>query len=121
VNRRPVDRENPERLYVITGGRSQPADGQLDLLATVTSVRDPVPGMQSEHARILAGCRAPVTVADVAADLGLPVSVVRILLRDLLDEGSVTLQPPSPVTAGAGGQPPDRDLLRQVLVGLRKL
>ena len=80
---------------------------------------DPVPGMQSEHARILAGCRVPVTVADVSADLALPVTVIRILLRDLLDQGSVTLQAPSPVTAGA--QPPDRDLLRQVLVGLRKL
>ena len=116
---RPVDRESPDRLYVITGGRSQPPDGQFDLLAMVTSVGDPVPGMQSEHARILAGCRVPVTVADISADLALPVSVVRILLRDLLDQGSITLQPPA--TAGDGAQPPDRDLLRQVLVGLRKL
>jgi len=118
---RPVDRESPDRLYVITGGRSQPPDDQFDLLAMVASVADPVPGMQSEHARILAGCRVPVTVADISADLALPVSVVRILLRDLLDQGSITLQPPSPVTVGDGAQPPDRDLLRQVLVGLRKL
>ncbi len=121
MNRRPVDQESPDRLYVITGGRSQPPDGQFDLLALVTSMGDPVPGLQSEYARIMAGCRVPVTVADISADLALPVTVVRILLRDLLDQGSITLQPPSPVTAGAGTQPPDRDLLRQVLVGLRKL
>jgi hypothetical protein len=116
---RPVDRESPERLYVITGGRSQPPADQFDLLAMVTSVGDPVPGIQSEQARILAGCRVPVTVADISADLALPVSVVRILLRDLLDQGRITLQPPA--AAGDGAQPPDRDLLRQVLVGLRKL
>ena len=115
-----MDRESPDRLYVITGGRSQPPDDQLDLLALVTSVREPAPGMQSEHALILRSCRVPVTVADVSADLALPVSVVRILLRDLLDQGAITVRPPSPVTA-AGAQPPDHDLLRQVLVGLRKL
>ena len=119
MTRRSVDREDPARLYVITGGRSQPPDGTFDLLATITSVRAPVSGMQSEHLRILRDCRTPATVADLAADLALPVSVVRILLRDLLDQGSITVQPPSPATAGSGL--PDRDLLRQVLVGLRKL
>lgn len=118
MSRRPVDREGPDRLYVITGGRTRPPGGPFDLLATITGVRGPVPGMQSEHVRILRGCQSPVTVADVCADLALPVSVVRILLGDLLDAGHVTVTPPGPVT---GGPPAGPDILRQVLVGLRKL
>jgi hypothetical protein len=88
-------------------------------VSLIVSERDPAPGMQSEHVRILRDCRAPMAVVEISAALELPVSVVKVLLRDLLDAGSVTVRHPSlhPVTA----QLPDRETLKQVLVGLQNL
>ncbi|SEF50889.1 Protein of unknown function [Actinacidiphila yanglinensis] len=113
-----VQHENPDRLYTVTGGRSRADDARLDLVALIVSESQPVPGMQSEHAEILRICRAPTAVVEISADLRLPVSVVRILLADLLDTGSVTARHPR---TAAGARLPDPDLLKQVLVGLRKL
>lgn len=114
----PVDRENPDRLYIVTGGRSRVDDTRLDLVALVVSESQPTAGMQSEHAAILRICRTPTAVVEISADLALPVSVVRILLADLLDTGKITARHPS--TRG-GGRLPDSELLKQVLVGLQNL
>jgi len=117
--RRPLDDENPDRLYTITGGRGRPGENDFDLVTLIVSERDPVPGMQSEHARILILCRAPTAVAELSADLRLPVSVVKILLCDMLDAGHISARHPS---AGAsGGRFPDLETLEQVLVGLKRL
>jgi hypothetical protein len=119
MSQRPIDRENPDRLYTVTRGTSQ-ADGyEIDLVTLIVSERDPVRGMQSEHARILQMCRFPTAVVEISSALELPVGVVRILLRDLLDSGSVTAR--HPVTPAAQAELPDRETLRQVLVGLHKL
>ena len=116
---RPIDRENPDRLYTVTRGAAQ-ADGyDIDVVTLIVSERDPVPGLQSEHARILQMCRFPTAVVEISSALELPVGVVRILLRDLLDSGSVTAR--HPVIPSAQAELPDRETLRQVLVGLQKL
>jgi hypothetical protein len=119
MNRRPVDREDPDRLYIVTGGRDRADEEALDAVTLVVGECEPVPGMQSEHARILQLCRYPVAVVELSADLGLPVSVVKILLRDLLDTGRITVRQPS--SAAHRTRPPDRETLRQVLVGLENL
>lgn len=120
---RSVDRENPDRLYTVTGGRTAGDDDLFDLVSLIVAEQDPAPGMQSEHVRILTGCRYPTALVEISADLGLPVSVVKVLLRDLLDSGSISVRQPSANTATGTGQTqlPDRDMLRQVLVGLQKL
>jgi hypothetical protein len=117
---RSVDQENPDRLYTVTGGRTLGDDDPFDLVSLIVTERDPVPGMQSEHVKILGQCRNPMAVVEVSAVLGLPVSVVKVLLRDLLDQGSITVRR-SPVTTTARAQLPDPDMLKQVLVGLQKL
>jgi len=119
VTGRPLDRETPDRLYTVTGGRSQADDIDLDLVTLIVSESDPTPGMQSEHVRMLDLCRTPVAVAEISADLALPVSVVKILLRDLIDMGRVTARPPS--SAPVHAELPHPDVLKEVLVGLRKL
>ncbi|MCK9902756.1 MULTISPECIES: DUF742 domain-containing protein [Parafrankia] len=117
--RRLVDSEDPDRLYTLTGGRSRVGHNAFDLVTLVTSRADPVPGMQSEHVRILRVCRAPTAVVELSADLKLPVSIVKILLSDLLERGLIFASHPTSPTDPL--QLPDPAFLKQVLVGLQKL
>lgn len=127
--RRAVDRENPDRLYTLTQGRTPADDDPFDLVSIIVSERDPLPGMQSEHVKILRICRNPTAVVEIAAVLELPVSVVKVLLADLRDTGSITVRHPVSRRTGAAGlpghsvsqPPPGPDTLKQVLSALEKL
>ncbi|MFJ6516067.1 DUF742 domain-containing protein [Streptomyces sp. NPDC091406] len=116
--RRPVDTGAPDRLYTVTGGRSRAADS-FDLVTLVVSESRPTTGMQSEHARILDLCTHPTAVVEIAAELALPVTVVRILLDDLRAMGRITARHPR--VSASRAELPDSDLLQEVLHGLRKL
>lgn len=109
----------PDRLYTITGGRSRAPENAFDLVTLIVAERQPTPGMQSEHARILRMCEAPTAVVEVAAELSLPVSVAKILLGDLLESGAVTARHPR--FAPNKARLPDLDTLKQVLHGLQRL
>lgn len=117
--RRPGRDDDPDRLYTVTGGRSRSGTDAFDLVTLVVSESEPTRGMQSEHVSILRICRSPTAVVEIASDLGLPVSVVRILLGDLHAAGRITARHPR--TAAAADQLPDPEFLKQVLVGLRNL
>ncbi|MGA6173999.1 DUF742 domain-containing protein [Streptomyces sp. NPDC012600] len=118
MTRRPVDTGDPDRLYTVTGGRSR-ADDSFDLVTLVVSESRPTPGMQSEHVQILELCRHPTAVVEIAAELSLPVTVVRILLGDLHALGRITARHPR--TADSAAALPDSALLMEVLHGLRSL
>lgn len=117
--KRPGRDDDPDRLYTLTGGRSRSDADAFDLVTLVVSECVPRPGMQSEHAEILRICRYPTAVVELAADLGLPISIVKILLCDLLDSGRITARHPR--TAPAKAQLPSPGILKQVLVGLHRL
>jgi hypothetical protein len=108
------------RPFTLTGGRTRPSREDFTLITTVTAV-DPPPERtdrpQAEHLRILRLCGEPVAVAELAARLDLPVSVVVILLCDLLEAGRITARPPHPIT----GTVVDLDLLRRLKDGLGRL
>ena len=114
-----VDSEDPDRLYTVTGGRSRVDESVFDMVTLIVSESEPSLGMQSEHVKILRLCRHPTALVEVSSDLGLPVSVVKILLCDLLDTGRITARHPS--SAPAAADLPDLETLKQVLVGLQKL
>ncbi|MFJ4784842.1 DUF742 domain-containing protein [Streptomyces sp. NPDC088794] len=107
------------RPFTLTGGRTSPSRADFTLITTVTAV-DPPPTWatrsQPEHQRILRRCVEPIAVAELAALLDLPVSVVVIMLCDLLEEGWITARPPHPVS-----RTPDLDLLQKVRDGLGRL
>ena len=109
------------RPYAVTGGRTEPADGEvLDLITIVVDAgqgadSDPI-DFSPEHRRIVSLCRRPATVADVASDTALPLGVVRVLLADLIQTGRIKVLRERPA-----GQQPSTDLLREVLHGLRAL
>ncbi|MDH6130478.1 DUF742 domain-containing protein [Kitasatospora sp. GP82] len=116
------DEGNPERLYVITRGRSALNRGAaferstLDLVTLIVSRSEPQPTMQPEHAAILRICHSPLSVAEISAYLGLPMSVVTVLLADLLADKRVEARAPVPQALL-----PDRALIEAVMHGLQKL
>lgn len=117
--RRELDDEDPDRLYTLTRGRSRAEDYELDLVTLLVTKSEPTRGMQSEHVKILRICRAPTAVVEVASELGLPVSVVKILLSDLLAAGQLAARHPS--STRTGNHLPDAAFLKKVLVGLKNL
>ncbi|MEV1009207.1 DUF742 domain-containing protein [Streptomyces sp. NPDC049881] len=114
------DDDDPARLYTLIGARgraARTAAASFDLVTLVVSETEPAPGMQSEHARILRRCRRrPAAVVEIAAELGLPVTLVRMMLGELLVSGGISVRRPRAAAAR-----PDAQTLEQVLVGLRNL
>jgi len=107
------------RPYALTRGRTRPAGEFLDLIALVTAVRGIEVDRYSldpEHLALLTMCRLPASVADLAADLDLPLGVVQVLLADLRARSLVVVHQPTPPN-----QLPDPQILREVADGLRRL
>ncbi|HEY5351216.1 MAG TPA: DUF742 domain-containing protein [Streptosporangiaceae bacterium] len=108
------------RPYAVTKGRTVAADGtSVGLIDVVLAVVDAQPPagvrLSPEHRQILAQCRRPITVVDLASDIDLPVGVVRVLLSDLSEYGIVRIQ------GAIRGPVTNERLLRDVLDGLHAL
>ncbi|GAA5071403.1 DUF742 domain-containing protein [Streptomyces sp. SID10815] len=111
------------RPYAMTRGRTtHAAQHRLDLIAVVVAephVDDPEADdtLSPEHVDIVELCRdTPQSVAELAAELDLPVGVVRVLVGDLVDEEYVHVNRPVPPA-----ELPDESILRDVINGLRAL
>jgi hypothetical protein len=106
------------RPYALTGGRSRPAGEDIELLAIVWSIRDSLPDprmLEPEHGLVLERCQPFRAVADLAADLELPLGVIRILLSDMRERGLITIRP------APRAQVTDVKILQDVLDGLRRI
>lgn len=107
------------RMYAMTAGRTKSTSEKFDLMAVVQanpSAGDG-PTLPPEQQRILQlSQQRPATVADIASELDLPVGVVRVLLRDLLELGQIHVSHNTGST-----QQPDQHILREVINGLRAL
>jgi uncharacterized protein DUF742 len=108
-------RRDPDlvRAYVRTGGRSRPTR-RLDLVTLVVAEREPDLGAGADVRRVLRLCEHPLSIAEIAAYLDLPPSVVKIVVSDLLDTEHLAIPTPTEVL-------PDITLLEEVLNGLRAL
>jgi hypothetical protein len=105
------------RPYALVSGRTRPTGGDFDLVAMVTVARRAMPDpamLESEHLLVLRLC--PASVADLAAELRLPVGVVRVILADLRHHGFIHVHRPVEPS-----RLPDTALLRRVADGLRRL
>jgi predicted Rossmann fold nucleotide-binding protein DprA/Smf involved in DNA uptake len=106
------------RLYALTKGRATPAGPVLDVIDMVVAASPPDAHTQwlpPEHRLLHELCSAPITVADLASETGLPLGVVQVLLSDLHRQGLVSVVRPTK------GRDVDKTVLKSVLEGLRAL
>jgi hypothetical protein len=104
--------------YALTQGRTRARGEDLPLEALVTATRLALmheSGLQTEWQAIVALSRKPVSVAEIGAELHVPIGVARVLVGDLAHAGYLRVSVPQ---VGANGRP-DRELLRRLLDGLR--
>ncbi|WP_020667388.1 DUF742 domain-containing protein [Amycolatopsis nigrescens] len=106
------------RPYAMTRGRTRPGRTELDLVTQVrVAPRRPDPAsLTVDHLEIIELCRRPLSVAEVAAYLDVPLFVVKVLLSDLIERGDIVCGPTPQVEPSA-----DIPLLQAVLNGLRNL
>jgi len=105
------------RPYAMTGGRTRPANLQLDVATQVMVARANIDlgGLGPEHLTILELSRRPRSVAEIASYVYIPLVVAKVMVSDLIDRGDVVIRPPMRADA------PDRDLLQAVLDGIHAL
>ncbi|WP_030560570.1 DUF742 domain-containing protein [Streptomyces aureocirculatus] len=111
------------RPYAMTRGRTTSANQhRLDLIAVVIAESraeetEADQTLSPEHVDIVGLCRdTPQSVAELAAELDLPIGVVRVLIGDLVDDRLVHVTRPVPPA-----ELPDESILRDVINGLRAL
>jgi Protein of unknown function (DUF742) len=106
------------RPYALVRGRTKPAGDHLDVISMAYSLRVSVPDpteLEPEHLALLQRCAVPMSVAELASGLDLPLGVVRVLLADLRERELVRIDQP------AQERVTDIRLLREVADGLRRL
>ncbi|MDG5803875.1 DUF742 domain-containing protein [Streptomyces ossamyceticus] len=117
------------RSYVVTDGRARPTRNTLDLITLLTAADDlPPTGLTPEKRRVMELCRpGALSLGEVAGHLGLPVSVTKVLVADLMDSGHIATRTPSPGFRNPfeqGERPSavrrfDAGILQEVIDGLR--
>jgi Protein of unknown function (DUF742) len=106
------------RPYAMTSGRTRPSSGDFDLIAIIVANRTITAGdtgMAPEHTSIVRLCQRPISVAEIASHVDLPIGIVRVLLGDLLDRDLIRVHLPGPTTL------PTERLYKEVIDGLRAL
>jgi len=106
------------RAFALTGGRARTSTA-FDLLAHVVATdtaRPLLAGLAPELRDILSYADRPVSVAEVASHVDLPLGVVRVLLSDLLERDAIAIHEPESVS-----YLPADHVLTAVINGLRAL
>ncbi|WP_433479557.1 DUF742 domain-containing protein [Spirillospora sp. CA-142024] len=85
------------RPYAITGGRTRPQHSMRLVTLLEGAGTTHAQGMAPEAARAVEACRLqPCSVAEIAALIGHPVQVTKIILSDLIDCGALVMALPGP-------------------------
>jgi Protein of unknown function (DUF742) len=84
----PTDSEIVVRPFLMTGGRTRPVRDGLRTHTLVTSPASAVHApLRFELRQIVQMCQRPTSVAEIAAGIGVPLGVARVLIADLMSSG----------------------------------
>ena len=108
------------RPFLVTAGRVAPDPSgrtmpvETQLVATTDGL-DALDGLSFERHDIVAACRQPQSIAEIAARLKLHLNVVRVLAEDLRTAGQLSVHVPD------SGVTHDASVLRRLIDGLRAI
>jgi len=114
-----ADAQPVVRPYALTSGRTRPVGDVFDLMALIQAAGPPAalgPAHSPERVEIVRLSQRPLSVAELAARLDLPLSVVRVVLSDLRQLDLISVRLPQPADA-----PLSDETLEALLEGLRAL
>lgn len=100
------------RPYMITGGRTVGAAGDIPIETLVVATRG-AEGLDPDRTAIINHVSTPLAVAEIAVHIGQPIGVARVLVADLTASGHV-VQHSTAATEGAA-------IVRRLLDGIRAL
>jgi hypothetical protein len=102
------------RLYAMTGGRAGADGHQFSVSTLISRTDEATEGMDlsAEKSAILRLCARPLSVAEIAAYLALPLGTVKVLIADLRSAGLVQ-SPPQPADGSSS-----MDVMRRLRDGL---
>jgi hypothetical protein len=106
------------RHFTLTNGRAH-TDVEIPLEATIRklSLVDDTPPPGGVHGRILEMCDTK-SLAEVSANLSMPIGVARVLVGDLVEQGHLRIQA---TITDESSYDERRDLIERTLRGLRSL
>lgn len=110
-------RDSPVRSYVLTSGRAHPSRNTIrpETLLVVEPDMPPLMSASRPQRALLDLCQGVLSLAEAAAHLRLPASLVVVIASDLVDTGHLSIRSAAPHAL------PDQDVLEKVLNGLRNL
>jgi hypothetical protein len=86
------------RPFIVTGGRTRPLHDGLRIETLVVSSPAALSApLHFEQRQIVHRCRTPMSLAEVAAHVGVPLGVARVLVADLYTDNFVQLREPTEV------------------------
>jgi hypothetical protein len=115
---RPDDDPRVVPVYALTRGRTRSVGRDLPWETLLTATANGINALghlRFEQARIVSFCRRPVSVAEVAAELGVPLGVARVLVSDLYADDLLVVHVPTFTRSGR----PQTEILERLLTGLR--
>jgi hypothetical protein len=88
------------RPFLLTGGRTQPvqADLQVETLIQTRPEAAAEQALRFEARQIVERCRVPTSIAELAVMVAVPIGVVRVLVADLVTQGSVVVVEPQEIS-----------------------
>jgi hypothetical protein len=84
------------RPFFVTGGRTRPLHDGLRIETIVSAQPAALSApLRFELRRIVELCQRPLSVAEIAVRLGVPLGVARVLVGDLVTDGYVSFTQPA--------------------------
>ncbi|MEH0934543.1 DUF742 domain-containing protein [Micromonospora psammae] len=102
-------------LYILVNGRTSPRNTNLDLATQLIALPVDTARLEPEYREIVSRCDKWISIAEVGAYLHRPLTITKIMVDVLLDQGFLAVGSP------AQEKITDRRLLEAVLAGLQGL